>query len=131
VLEHIPEKLIPGILKEAHRIIKPGGLMCNTIGLHDHFITFDKTITAVNFLKYSDPIWKFYNLNKMVYLNRLRNHQYVEMITKAGFEIVEVNAKPDEECLEALKKMKIAKKFRTIDLSELAIIHSEIVARKN
>ena len=130
VLEHISEGLIPGILEEAHRIIKPGGLMCHTIGLHDHFISFDKSITAVNFLKYSDPVWKIYNLNKMVYLNRLRNNQYIEIISKAGFEIVEINAKPDEDCLEALKTMTIAKKFRTMDLSELAIIHSEIVARK-
>lgn len=130
VLEHVPEQTVIDITKEALRTLKPGSLYYNYIGLHDHYVSFDKTISQVNFLKHPEFIWKFLAKNKITYLNRLRNSQFITMIKGCGFEILKVNAYIDKTALEMVKFMKLAKKFRGLEPEDLAVVLTEIVARK-
>jgi len=130
VLEHIPEKELDSIIIEVYRILKPGGSMCHIIGLFDHYVSFDTSISAVNFLKYSDFTWNICNLNRFNYMNRLRFSQYCKKFTDAGFEMIETRAHPDENCLETLKSMHISHKYRKFDINDLATIHAEIAMQK-
>jgi SAM-dependent methyltransferase len=57
VIEHVPKGEIEVLFKEAKRILKPNGIMAHYIDLRDHFAATDKTITNVNFLKYSTEDW--------------------------------------------------------------------------
>ena len=57
VFEHIPRADIARILKEAKRILKKGGVAIHFIDLSDHFQHQDKSITRINFLRYSDEEW--------------------------------------------------------------------------
>ncbi len=57
VFEHIPPEVLVGILKEGNRIIKSNGLFVHRIDYADHFSYFDKGISAINFLQYSDYEW--------------------------------------------------------------------------
>lgn len=130
VLEHLPEQTIVDITKEAFRSLKPGSFYYNLIGLHDHYIAFDKTISRINFLKYPESSWKLIAKNKITYLNRVRNSQFVKIIKDCGFKILKINTHIDKESLIELKNMKLAKKFRDLKPEDLAIDRTEIIARK-
>lgn len=130
VFEHIPEHVVERLAKEAMRTLKQGAFFYNYVGLFDHFVSFDKKITKVNFLKYPEYLWKILAKNKITYLNRLRNSQFIEIIRSCGFKIISLNTSVDLYSLEALKEMKIDKKFRGFSLEDLATTNLEILAKK-
>lgn len=130
VLEHIPERIVLHITREAFRTLKPSGLFYDLIGLHDHYVSFDKKISSINFLGYPEFVWRLLAKNKITYLNRLRNSQFIEIIENCGFNILYINAPIDGPSLELLEIMKIDKRFERFELEDLAVIKSEIIARK-
>ena len=131
VLEHVPEQTVINITKEALRTLKPGGLYYNYIGLGDHYVSFDKKISNVNFLKYPEFIWKLLAKNKITYLNRLRNSQYIEIIKNCGLDIINVDMNIDKHSVEILKKMKVDKRFKNFEPEDLAVSTSGIIALKH
>jgi hypothetical protein len=130
VLEHIPENAIVSICREAHRVLKPGGLFYNYVGMLDHYSYFDKRISRVNCLRYSDLFWRIMAQNKISYQNRLRKSDYLNIITTAGFDIVKTEATVPDEDLKAVRNMKLAPRFQKMDSEDLAASFVEIVARK-
>lgn len=101
VLEHVRPAAIWGIMKESSRILKPGGFIVHHIDLGDHF-SYDKHITTINFLQYSPKTWYFIGGSGIAYHNRLRSPEYLDMVKRAGFEIVEDGAQIDPRALDAL-----------------------------
>lgn len=86
-MEHIPAKDLASILAEAYRVLKPGGIVSCHVDMSDHFCHSDPSITPWNFLRFDDRTW-----NRIVppslYHNRLRASSHVELVRKAGFDIV-------------------------------------------
>jgi hypothetical protein len=54
VLEHIPKDILSGIMSEAKRLLTKYGVAMHAIDLSDHFEHADKSISKVNFLRFSD-----------------------------------------------------------------------------
>ena len=71
VFEHIPSAVLSNILSEAKRIISSPGVLVHKIDYIDHFWYADKSISKINFLKYSDMAWKLIAGNRYMYMNRL------------------------------------------------------------
>jgi SAM-dependent methyltransferase len=130
VLEHVPVAAVSAITREARRTLRSGGLYYNYIGLHDHFVSFDRDITRVNFLKVPDFAWRLLAQNDITYMNRLRNSEFVDLFSGAGFDVVEVNADVDEASLRALPHMSLAARFARMDHRDLATHLTEIVCRR-
>lgn len=125
-LEHIPLADIPGILKEAHRILRPDGLALMKIDYGDHFKGFDSSISSFNFLTYPDQDWEPFQ-SRFQYVNRLRHSQYVALFKAAGFEIVQEN--PDRRPVEPAILAKLAPRFREFSEQDLFTLGALIVAR--
>lgn len=110
-LEHIPKESLLQIFTELKRIIRPGGLISAVIDYSDHYAHTDKTISRLNFLRFSDKEFSKYN-HKVHYQNRLRHYDYEELFAELGFELLRH---------EALNKVPlpaaIANVFRTGDPS--------------
>jgi SAM-dependent methyltransferase len=130
VLEHIPPDDIQAILLECHRLLKSDGLMSFRIDYQDHYSYFDRSISAYNFLQYSDKKWKLFS-PALQYQNRLRHRDYLELFQKAGFEIVE------ERCVEGtaadlqtIQRLPLDERFRKYRPEELAVRTALIVLRK-
>jgi len=104
VFEHIPPDIILAILAEGKRVVKEGGLFIHDIDFSDHFSMSDPTITAINFLQFSEAEWKRYSDNRYAYVNRLRIDDFVELFGEAGLEIVSVNSHIDPRAAEALAR---------------------------
>lgn len=122
VFEHIPADAIKGILMEARRLLKPQGLLMHIIDPSDHFSHDDASITAINFLQFSEKEWKRWAGNKFMYHNRLRAFEYRELFEQAGARILQYKDAVDEPSLRVLRNgFQLDDKFRQIVPEELAV----------
>lgn len=129
-LEHIPENDIINILKEWHRVLKPGGIISCVVDLKDHYSYFDKKISYYNFLKFSDKTWALLN-SPIHFQNRLRYPDYINLIKRSGFEIVDEEIeRPNSADIEVLRHLRLAKKFKEYSMEDLGAKDLWITLRK-
>jgi SAM-dependent methyltransferase len=130
VQEHIPPRDIQAILLECHRLLRNDGLMSCRIDYQDHYSYFDSGISVYNFLQYSDKRWKLFS-PALQYQNRLRHRDYLELVRKAGFEIVEYRCTEGTAAdLQTIKLLPLDERFRKYSPEELAVRDALIVLRK-
>lgn len=127
VLEHVPEKVVVDLTIESKRILKPLGKAYHLIGLHDHYVSVDKSISRVNFLQYSETMWAFFVKNKISYHNRLREKQFFDIFKKYGGHIEWSDHRLAEKDIEAVKKMKVHPYFKGMTVEELAVTTTEVI----
>lgn len=122
VFEHIPPDAIKGILREARRLLQPQGLLMHIIDPSDHFSHDDASITAINFLQFSEREWKKLAGNKFMYHNRLRAFEYLEMFEQAGVRILRQSQAIDNQSLASLRNgFRLDSRFQQILPEELAV----------
>lgn len=122
VFEHIPREAITSILAEARRLLKPQGLLMHIIDPSDHFSHDDASITAINFLQFSESEWDKLAGNKFMYHNRLRGFEYLELFKQAGARILQHKDAVDEPSLQVLRNgFHLDHKFQQIISEELAV----------
>ena len=121
VFEHIPGRNIKRILKEAKRILKKDGVAIHFIDLSDHFQHQDKSITSINFLRYSDEEWDKIAGNQFAYCNRLRVSDYLELFEEAGFDVCRKEAVVDDEARENMRRgFVVDERFRDYSVDDLS-----------
>lgn len=122
VFEHIPPEAIKGILTEARRLLKPRGVLLHIIDPSDHFSHDDASITAINFLQFSEREWDKLAGNKFMYHNRLRAYEYLEMFRQAGVNILRQSQAIDNQSLDSLRNgFRLDSRFQQILPEELAV----------
>lgn len=129
VLEHIPPQVIQGIFNETARILKPGGVTCHIVDNSDHWEHVDHSLSRVNFLKYSDGLFRLTYISDLHYQNRLRHSQYRQMLEKAGLAVVAEESEIDDKARSSLREMTVAPRFRQFSEDDLATITSFYLAR--
>jgi len=85
-LEHIPTDVLPAIWSEIIRVLKPGGLVSARIDYSDHYAHTDRSISRLNFLRFSEQEWRRHNHGKH-YQNRLRHKHHLDLMTASGLII--------------------------------------------
>ena len=121
VLEHIPEVDIERILKEAKRILKKDGIAIHFIDLSDHFQHQDKSITRINFLRYSEKEWDRIAGNEFAYCNRLRACDYFALFEKSGFDVFRQETQVDKKSQEAMRDgFMVDEMFRKYSIDDLS-----------
>ncbi len=88
VLEHVPQKMIESILLEGNRIVRKSGAFLHIIDYTDHFSHGDKSISAINFLSFSENKWRFLAGNRFTYVNRMRHDDFLSLFEKVGHKIL-------------------------------------------
>jgi SAM-dependent methyltransferase len=131
VLEHIPLDELARIIKEGNKILKKNGLFINVIDYSDHFSHSDKSISAINFLQYSDKEWNRYADNRYMYMNRLRHDDYLSLFSSNGHSILDVETNLDKQALDLLSKglLPLDEKFKKKSMETLSIREASIVSR--
>jgi hypothetical protein len=86
-MEHIPPDTLRALLTEFRRLAAPGAVMDHFIDMRDHYSSFDRSISRLNFLRFPAPVWRLFN-NRLHYQNRLRVSDYRALVEAAGFTIV-------------------------------------------
>lgn len=89
VLEHVPREYANDSVKNIYRMLKPGGFSIHQIGIIDHLSLYDKKVSPMNYLNYSDTTWKIFFQNKVQYFNRLLMSDWIDIFGQKGFVLME------------------------------------------
>jgi len=131
VLEYIPPQTLKGIMEKCKDLLKPDGVMCHIIDNSDQWNHCDPKISKLNFLKYSDRTANAIGwANPHSYQNRLRHYDYINLMEKAGFNILQERSHLDEVALVELEALPLNGKYRAIPFEDLAKLTSWIIASK-
>ena len=129
VFEHVPKETILEILRESRRILKPGGLTLHNIGCNDHYAFFDRSISFVNFLQFTESEWRRWN-NSIQYQNRLRAPQFLDLAEEAGLKVIYKRTHVREGNREALAKLTVAPEFQRFSPEDLATTSLDFISQK-
>lgn len=129
VFEHVPKQAIFEILQESQRILKPGGLALHNIGCNDHYAFFDRSISFVNFLRFTEEEWRLWN-NSLQYQNRLRAPQFLDLATQAGLKVIYKRTHVRPGSREALAQFAVAPEFREFSPEDLATTTLDFISQK-
>jgi hypothetical protein len=88
VMEHIPADDLPSIVQHCRGLLRSGGLFAAAIDTIDHYSRFDRSISHVNFVRFSPTTWKLVN-PPLHFQNRLRVSDHLRIIKDAGFTILD------------------------------------------
>ena len=130
VFEHIPPPVLGEILKESSRALTPGGLICHFIDNSDHWAHGDRSISRVNFLRYSDRQFRWTYINSINYQNRLRHSQYLALFAEHGFQVLREQSVIEPATLEAVSRIPLASRFARFPREDLATTDTYLLARK-
>ena len=113
VLEHIPEQTIKNIFNEGTRLLCNDGFFVHKIDYSDHFSHSDKSISAINFLQYSDFSWSFYASKKFMFMNRLRHDDFLEIFSECSQDVLSVEIEEDKniDLILSDNDISLAKRF--------------------
>jgi SAM-dependent methyltransferase len=130
VFEHIPGPELLNILIEARRVLVPKGLLLHIIDPSDHFSHDDGSITAVNFLQFSENEWHKLAGNPFTYHNRMRASEYLELFARAGVHVEWQQQSIDEPSLQALRNgFQLSAQFQHVAPEDLAVTSLNMVGR--
>ena len=130
VFEHIPGADIKRILKETKRILKKDGVAIHFIDLSDHFQHQDKSITRINFLRYSEKKWDRIAGNEFAYCNRLRASDYLALFRKAGFDVCRCENLVDDEARESMADgFVVNEEFQKYSVDDLCVTKLMVALR--
>jgi len=129
VFEHVPRQAILEILRESQRTLKPGGLALHNIGCNDHYAFFDRNISFVNFLRFTEAEWRPWN-NSLQYQNRLRPPQFLALAAEAGLKVIYTRTHVRPGSREALAQLAIAPEFREFSPEDLATTTLDFISQK-
>ena len=89
VLEHVPNSGIIEIFEISKIILSKSGFMIHRINYADHFAKNDPNISKINFLRFNKIIYKILAGNKFMYMNRLRDCQFVKIFDDMKLDIIQ------------------------------------------
>lgn len=124
-LEHIPPAELPGVFKEARRILKGDGVCIQLVDYSDHYARDGAGLSRFNFLTYSNEDWQPFN-SRLQYVNRLRHSDFMELFRQSGMRLASVAA--DREPADAGILERLAPEFRRYSVEDLFIVRAMIVA---
>lgn len=126
VLEHFTPTLLAKAATEFRRVCHRSSVMSHFVGMADQFSFADKSITPFNNMRYSTRLWKWLD-SPIIPQNRLRTPDYIDIFTKAGFEMMvreDVNGEESD-----LARIHLAPEFRRYTQGDLRVLYSWLVSQ--
>jgi len=128
VLAHFPRPVLEAFCRECSRILVPGGLSVQRIGLEDPFNDWNGG-DFVNFLRFSPTVWKLLGEHSITYHNRLRAAEFREIFESHGGITIRSRETIPPESLARVKSMRLAPQFRNFTPEQLAVTELDLISR--
>jgi len=125
--EHIPPKILVGLIQEMQRVLSPKGVMSHYIDLADHYSYGDSTLSPLHFLRFSERQWSWIE-NRFQSQNRLRINQYEALYEAQG--LTTISAEVEYAAENALAGFKLAAPFATFPLDKVRVLYAQLISRK-
>ena len=102
------------------------------IDYSDHFSHADESISAINFLQYSDAEWTRYADNRYMYMNRLRHDDVMRLFESSGHRVLAVTTHVDDRARALLEAgaLHVDERFRDKSHEILSIRGSWVVSER-
>jgi SAM-dependent methyltransferase len=127
VLQHVPQEQLRSLIREARRILKPGGRLYCEVGCFDDFAQFDKNLFRFDYLRYSDAKWRRRAGNNFYTANRMREIEYLEMFEQAGGSLDELKHIIVAEDIERCKGIPLDARFQKFTPEQNAVLVVEML----
>ncbi|NOT42028.1 MAG: class I SAM-dependent methyltransferase [Alphaproteobacteria bacterium] len=126
VLEYIPRPALTALWGEFARIAKPGAVSAHFINLGDQYRHFDRKLSAVNFLRFTERQWRLFN-SPLVPLTRLRHSDYLGLFQTTGWHVI--HDEKTHAAASALETIPLAPEFRGYAKDDLLVLTALITAK--
>ena len=114
VLEHIDLDRVQQFARDCKRVLKKGGYSLHSICIGDHLYDHDQSVSAKQYLAYSDTTWKRWFNSRILYINRLQKSEWLRIFENAKLVLIE------DQCTQAaITSLKIADRFKMFEPSDL------------
>ena len=130
VLQCIPRNVLPAVLSETYRVLRPGGFAIHRMRLSDEYAVHDARRNHLEYLTYQRPQWNRWFNNPLKHQNRLRASQFESLFAGCGFLSRWENRVVDESSLPVLGNLPLSDEFRDLDVRDLATINFDVVLQK-
>ncbi len=128
VLEHVTPAVLGPMMQESSRLLRTEGLSLHSVNCGDHYAYFDRTITPIHYLRYTERQWKIWN-NDILYQNRLRSGDFVAAAQEAQMDILVDLRTSRPDLMNRLKQLPIAPEFRHYTAEDLCCTSVTFAAR--
>lgn len=128
VLEHVTPAVLAPMMRESCRVLQPDGLSLHSVNCGDHYAYFDRSITQVHYLRFSDRQWRKWN-NDLLYQNRLRPVDFIDAARAAGMDVLLDMHVPRPELMARFEQIPFAPEFRRYPPEQLCCTSVTFAAR--
>lgn len=128
VLEHVSAGVLAPMMRESCRILQDDGLSLHSVNCGDHYAYFDRSITQIHYLRFTEGEWRKWN-NDLLYQNRLRPVDFVDAARGAGMDVLLDLHVPRPELLARFDEIPIAPEFRRYPPEQLCCSSVTFAAR--
>ncbi len=127
VLEHVSETVLDGLMQEGARILRQDGLASHSVNCGDHYAYFDRSITQLNYLKFTAAQWRLWN-NSILYQNRLRPCDFTACAERNGLRVIARYWHPNDRLLSELPASAVAAEFLHYSADDLSATSVDFIA---
>lgn len=128
-LEHIPPPVLRTIFADARRVLRPGGVMSHGVDHTDHRSHRDPRLSPIDFLRFSDGMWRLLCVDPQDYTNRLRHSDYVRMFHETGYELLHEEPTANDKMAADAHTLPLWGRFRDMSATDAETAWSLFVAR--
>ena len=91
VMEHVRADCVHPLLESCRRVMKVGGKSFHVIDMGDHlgYAAKTKSISAKNYLRFSEREWNFLFGNSVQYINRIQTPEWYKISESVGLTLLE------------------------------------------
>ena len=124
--EHIPKEVLREILFENARVLKPDGRAVHVVDPSDHCSHSDRSISKLNFLRFTDEQWQAMAGQGLCFHNRLRVPEYKSLVRSTPLEIEVFQSEVDKAAVRDLERFQLAEprwaKFSEEELAQQTLL---------
>jgi len=128
-LEHIEPELLRRIFTDAHALLRPGGVMSHGVDHTDHRAHADPRLSQIDFLRYSDRMWRLLCVDPLDYTNRLRHSDYIALFGVTGYELLYQKSYASEALRRDAGQLPLWGRFRDMSAEDAETAWSHFVGR--
>ncbi|MEL7529683.1 MAG: class I SAM-dependent methyltransferase [Bacteroidota bacterium] len=122
--EHIPIKVLAGLLIEMKRVLKPTGVLSHYIDMADHYSYGDSDLSPLHFLRFTERQWSWIE-NRFQSQNRLRLNQYEDLFKESGFEAHPLHV--ELASAEEIRNQTLAPPYSTFPTDKVAVLYAHLI----
>jgi hypothetical protein len=128
VLEHVGSAVLGPLMAESRRLLTRHGVALHSVNCGDHYAYFDRSISALNYLRFTDKEWRRWN-NKLLYQNRLRPSDFTASARGHGLQVIHQIQTERQDLLAKIAPEHIAPEFRHYEPRDLCSTSVTFAAR--